>query len=112
MQCLQPDKGPQIVQQNATPFWSSRGVSGCWWTTNVIPNLELHNSMMLVIVSLFSLLCTPYSSLGSSNGLLHLDDKLGVSLTLYPCNNRNVYEVYQLLPKKSSAGESFVLELT
>ena len=57
--------------------------------------------MVLVVVSLLSLLCTLYSSLGSSNQLLHPNDKLGVNLTLYPCNNHNIKGVYQFFRKNN-----------
>ena len=55
--------------------------------------------MVLVIASLLDLLCMLYSSLGSSNQMLHSRYKLSVSLTLNPCVYHNVNEVYQLFPK-------------
>ena len=55
--------------------------------------------MVLVIISLLILLCTLYSSLDSSNQLLHPNNKLGMSLTLYPCTNHIINGAYQLLLK-------------
>ena len=43
---------------------------------NPVPNLELHNPMVLIIVSYLSLLCTLYNSLVSSNYLLHPNNEL------------------------------------
>ena len=66
---------------------------------SLFPNLELYKPMVLVIVSLLSLLCALHSFLGSSNKLLYFNNKLSMSLTLYPSKNHNVYGVYQILPK-------------
>ena len=66
---------------------------------NLIPNLKLYNPMVLVIVSLLSFLCVLHISLGSSNQLLHPNNKLSVGLTLFLCTNHNIYGVCQLLPK-------------
>ena len=55
--------------------------------------------MALIITSLLILLCVLYSSLGSSNHLLHPNNKLSMSFTLNLCANYNVYRVYQLLHK-------------
>ena len=66
---------------------------------NLAPNLKLYYPMVLVILSLFTLLCILYSSLSSSNNLLHPRNNLYMSLTLNPIANHNVYGVYQFLPK-------------
>ena len=68
--------------------------------------------MVLIMLSLLSLLCMLHSSLDRSNQLLHPRNKLSLGIPLNPCTNYNTYGVYQILPKKNSAGENFVLELT
>ena len=65
----------------------------------LIPNLELYNPMMLVIISLLRLLCMPHSPLSSPNQLLHSNHKCCTNLTLNHCTNHNINRVYQLLPK-------------
>ena len=66
---------------------------------NLIPNLKLYITMILVMVSLLGLLYMLHSSLGSSNQLLYSKHKLSVSLTLNLCENHNVNGVYRLLSK-------------
>ena len=79
---------------------------------NLIPNLKVHNSIELIIVSILSLLCMLYSSIGFSNGLLHQKNRLSISLTLNPYANHNIYGVSQLLPKNTLSWREFILELT
>ena len=61
---------------------------------DLVPNIYLHNPIVLAIVNFLSLLCMLHSSLRSSNQLLYPNNKLGMNLTLNPYTNHNSNGVY------------------